>query len=95
MRTIVALQKEINERRFEVKKKIGENLKHFRTESGLTQDEIGEMLGIERTTVTNIEKTNQNMTLEHLLGFCEAFNVTPNDLLKGIYAELNEVGSDE
>jgi len=84
MKTIVELKQLIQAKRQDIKVSIGINFKKYRKMNNYTQQEICDELGIERTTITNIEAGKQNMTMEHLLGFCEFFGITPNDMLEGV-----------
>src|SRR5258708_38354074 len=62
-------------------KVIGEQLKKRRREFKLTQQELAETLGIERTSVTNIESGTQKPPLHLLYQFCYVLNLDLNLLL--------------
>ena len=85
MKSIVKLKQQIESERIRAREAIGNKLKFFRMKNNMTQQEVCEAIGIERTSVTNIEAGRNNMTIEQLLGFCEVFNITPNDMLDEIY----------
>ncbi len=82
--SVIQMRQQIAERQQQVRFSIGQNLKKYREEKGQTQVELSDLVGIERTSVTNIEAGKNNMTIEQLLYFCEVFEITPNDLLKDV-----------
>ncbi len=47
----------------------------------LTQGELAELVGLERTSITNIESGNQKVPLHVLFRICEQLNVSVTDLL--------------
>lgn len=47
----------------------------------LTQQDLADKVGLTRTSVTNIEKGNQQVSLAMLYRFASALNVSPTDLL--------------
>lgn len=85
MTTVVKLRQQIAEQQKYVRETVGQKLNLERSKNNLTQQELSDMVGIERTSVTNIECGKNNMTIEQLLSFCEVLNVTPNDMLEGLY----------
>lgn len=63
-------------------KKLGENLKRFRTEKGLSQTDIANSLGVSRGFISNIESGKRNPTLSTITRLAKAVGVTPDELLK-------------
>ena len=47
----------------------------------LTQEKLGLMVGLSRTSITNIEKGRQHVALHQLFAFAEALRVRPEALL--------------
>ena len=45
---------------------LAKKLRDARKESGLTQKELGEMIGVTRQLITRIESGTQNITIETL-----------------------------
>lgn len=68
---------------------VGKRLKLFRQDQGLTQAELAEMVGILRTSVTNIEAGVQHPPLVTLYKFAFALNRELSDILPAI-ADLPE-----
>jgi len=78
---ILQLRQEIERQKELLRKQVGSRVKQYREENKMTQEELARSVGIERTSVTNIEAGRNNMTLEQLMMFCEIFEITPNDML--------------
>ncbi len=47
----------------------------------LTQEKLGHMVGLSRTSITNIEKGRQHVALHQIFAFAEALRVRPEALL--------------
>lgn len=65
-------------------KAIGERIKQLRmSQSGgaVTQADLARLVGLERTSITNIEKGNQKVSLLALYRICEALKVSLADAL--------------
>lgn len=63
--------------------KIGELLATLRKEQKLTQEELGEKIGVTNKTVSRWENGNYMPPVEILLIFSKQFNVSINELLSG------------
>lgn len=63
-------------------KKLGENLKKIRTEKNITQTELAEKLGVDKSFVSNLENGKTNPTLSTITNLAQALEVSPNELLK-------------
>ncbi len=59
------------------------NIRHLRNESGLTQAQLAEALGIKRSTVNNYENEVAQPSIANLLLYARYFNVGADDLLLG------------
>ena len=57
------------------KQRIGAQLKDLRQKRGWTQEQVAEMVGLNRSTIANIELGKRSLTLETLRRFCDAFNI--------------------
>jgi len=64
-----------------------ELIKQKRSETGMTQEELGEAIGTSRSQVTNIETSASGMTVEMLYQISTALSCSPAELLplSGIY----------
>ena len=56
-------------------------LKEIRLKKGLTQKEVGDIIGLKRNTVSALENGKSVMNHIQIIKFCEAFNVKSDDLL--------------
>lgn len=56
-------------------KHIAQKIKTLRESSGLTQDELGEKIGVEKQSISAYENNKQLPTLERLNKMAEVFNV--------------------
>lgn len=63
------------------KRKMGMKIKEARKSANLTQAELANVIGINRTTLTNIEKGTQAMRIKHLCAVCKLLKLSANDLL--------------
>jgi transcriptional regulator with XRE-family HTH domain len=68
----------------EVLTKFGLNLKKIRTRIGLSQEGLATIVGLHRTTVGELERGEQNLTLINLAKLAGALNVDLCKLLEGI-----------
>src|SRR5580698_6733402 len=62
---------------------IGRRIREVRDqrEEQMSQQQLADILGLTRTSVTNIEQGNQKITLEALYKFCNHFKIEVKDLL--------------
>ena len=60
---------------------VGERIRDHRKRSKLTQARLAELLGLERTSITNIEKGLQKPPLGVLYQLCAYLNLSPAELL--------------
>lgn len=81
---------------------IGENIKKLREENGLSQEELSRLLGVSRSTVTQMEANRRKVSADEIIRLCEIFGVSadellnhpiwdqPGDVFKRIFNQLNE-----
>lgn len=63
-------------------KRVGLNVAYYRKLSGLTQEQLAERLGVDRTTVSKVELAFVGVSLDLLFEMAEIFNITPDKLLE-------------
>lgn len=63
-------------------KRLGENLKQIRTKKNITQTDLAEALGVNKSFVSNIENGKTNPTLSTIANLAKAVGVTSDKLLK-------------
>jgi len=61
--------------------RFGLRLRVHRKEAGLTQDQVASRLGVNRTTIVNIEKGRQRVALHQLVELADILGCAPGDLL--------------
>lgn len=66
----------------EESKRLGENLKVIRASKNITQSELAEKLGADKSFVSNIENGKTNPTLSTIASLAKALGVSTNELLK-------------
>ncbi len=60
---------------------VGRRIRETREKRGLTQKALATLVGLKRTSVTNIERGNQKLLLHTLVELAHALQVTPAELL--------------
>ena len=58
-------------------------LKELRKERNLTQEELGELIGISKVSISNYENGKRNPDVEMLLKFSDYYNVSIDYLIRG------------
>ncbi|MEV6539663.1 helix-turn-helix transcriptional regulator [Streptomyces sp. NPDC051665] len=59
----------------------GERVRRARTAQGMNQQELGSAVGLNRTSISNIEKGRQRVALHMLFEFAVVLQVEPESLL--------------
>jgi transcriptional regulator with XRE-family HTH domain len=71
---------------------IGQAIKRLRNKEELNQSQFAERIGLERTSITNIESGNQKVTVAVLFRILEKFNI---DDLSSLLPKVGEVSISE
>lgn len=61
---------------------IGENIKRLREQAGMTQEDLGEILGITHSAVSLIESDKRGITVEKVQKIAKALGVTIYEILE-------------
>lgn len=56
-------------------------LRKIRDEQGLTQEKLAQMAEVGQRTISDIERSNHDTTIEVLKRLAKALKVTPNDII--------------
>ena len=59
----------------------GKSIKKLRIKNHLTKEQLAQMTGYETKYISQMETGRYMGTIKTMLKFCEALNVTPNDIL--------------
>lgn len=60
---------------------LASNIKRYRAESGISQDEFAARCGLHRTYIGSVERQERNVTLETLSQLSQAMGVAAAELL--------------
>jgi transcriptional regulator with XRE-family HTH domain len=71
-----------------LKAAIAEAVKARRAELGLSQEEIAERAGLDRTYVSGVERQRRNITIETLARLAAALSLTSAEFLKKVLIRL-------
>jgi|GEM_PF-989280 len=76
--------------------RLSRNLKRLRAAQKISQEELGDLAGLHRTYVSQVERTVTNVSLDNIYLLAEALKVDPADLLANSEegAEVPSVDSD-
>lgn len=66
---------------------LAHNIKNFRKQTGLSQEELADRAGLHRTYISSVERAQRNVSLENIYGIAEALGVPAADLLRPIKAK--------
>lgn len=75
---------EIREEKTAVKASLGEVLRRYRTERGMTQEFVAESLGVSRQAVSKWEKGISDPSTSNLLALAKLYGVPAEELLKEV-----------
>jgi transcriptional regulator with XRE-family HTH domain len=59
----------------------GKLVRLHRVNRGFTQEKLGQLVGLSRTSITNIEKGRQHIALDQLFAIADVLKVRPESLL--------------
>ena len=76
-----------------VKKIFGENLKYYRKQKNLTQEEFAELVGIGVAHVGNLERGEKFISAELLEEISKKLEVSPSNLFYS--AEFDQIGNND
>ena len=69
---------------------IGQRIKEYREKRGLTQTQLGHLMGVEKSAVCQVERGHEkNLTIDRLMVFADALGCEVSDLI-GITPKDNE-----
>lgn len=63
------------------RKTAAERIKYYRKLCGMSQEELGDAVGISCKHISTLENGEATMGIDTLMKVCQAFGVTPNDIL--------------
>jgi bamHI control element len=60
---------------------LAENVKHYRKEAGLSQEDLAFETGLHRTYISSIERGKRNVSIENVAKIADALHKMPYQLL--------------
>jgi transcriptional regulator with XRE-family HTH domain len=73
----------------ELPKIIGERIRTFRKEKGLSQEELAEIANLHSTYIGQLERGEKNATLESIEKVAKALEISLEDLFRSIHPDPN------
>ena len=61
---------------------LAQNMRRYRSEKGMSQEELAAVCGLHRTYISDIERCERNLSIDNIEKIALAFNVSVSDLLK-------------
>lgn len=74
----------------EIAKIIGQRIRNYRTEKGLSQEKLAEMSGCHPTYIGQVERGEKNATLESIEKISSAMNVPLSKLFEKLGEDTDE-----
>lgn len=72
---------------------IGKRIRELRQKKELSQTRLAEIVGLKRTSITNIEKGRQKLLVHTLWDLAEALSVSAKDILPAEVVETRSLNS--
>lgn len=60
------------------------NIRRIRSETGMSQEELGERAGLHRTYISSVERGERNISLENIFAIAEALGVSASELVSNV-----------
>ncbi|MDC3424359.1 helix-turn-helix transcriptional regulator [Aquibacillus sp. 3ASR75-11] len=67
--------------KFDVKITFGNNVKNTRLKQNISQEKLGDLTGLHRTYISEVERGRRNVSLENIYAISKALNVKMSELL--------------
>lgn len=68
----------------DVRKKIGERIRHFRMKKGISQEELSFQSDLHRTYISDIERGVRNVSIVNIKKIATALGISVSELTKGL-----------
>ena len=63
------------------REQVGKALQKYRKNVGMTQEDVAEKIGVSQNFYARIESGASGMSIDTVYELCDAFHITPNDIL--------------
>ncbi len=71
-----------------IEKAVGQELYFRRTQKGLSQEKLGFEANLHRTYISIIERGLKSPTINTLVRFCNALEITPDEFLRNVMQRI-------
>jgi transcriptional regulator with XRE-family HTH domain len=71
---------------------LAENVRRFRQEIGISQEELAERAGLHRTYISSVERAQRNVSLENIFNIANGLGIDPPDLIASRAAKVTGNG---
>ena len=61
---------------------LSDNIRNYRKENNLSQDELAEKLGVSRQSISLWENGQTQPTIDNIIALAKIFNITADELLE-------------
>lgn len=68
----------------EIRRNLGKRIRTLRKQQSLTQEQLGLMVGIERSYICHVENGRRNISIDNLAKIARGFDITLSELLEGV-----------
>ncbi|HSW37417.1 MAG TPA: helix-turn-helix transcriptional regulator [Candidatus Saccharimonadales bacterium] len=66
--------------RTSAQQKLGKQVKHYRTELGITQEKLEELTGLDRSYISGVERGTRNPSIKNISKLAKALKIKVSDL---------------
>jgi transcriptional regulator with XRE-family HTH domain len=66
--------------RTSAQQKLGKQVKHYRTELGITQEKLEELTGLDRSYISGVERGTRNPSIKNIAKLAKALKIKVSDL---------------
>lgn len=67
-----------------IHKKLGEKIQQLRKERNLTQEDLADLIGVDRSYMGFVERGERNPTLAKIIKIAHVFKINISELFKGV-----------
>ena len=67
-----------------IKKEFGDRVRELRLEASLSQEKFALLIDMDRTYLASVENGKRNISLENIAKIANGFNITIEELFKGM-----------
>lgn len=65
---------------------------HIRKDSGLTQNELADSIGVDQSFISKVERGERRLDIVEFLSYCDALKVSPSEVVEIL---MEKIGGDE